>query len=739
MREDVRLLTLTGAPGTGKTRLAIAVAADVHHAFPGGLAFVNLASIEEPRLVSGAIAQAIGLHEVPGQPLHERLCLHLRTRRALLLMDNFEQVLAAASLVVELLERCPELRILVTSREPLHLRWEHELPVPPLALPDTRHLPTLEALAVVPSVGLFVERARAVKPDFALTDENAGAVAETCARLDGLPLAIELAAAQVKSFTPRALLRRLERSRFGLPAGRTLDRPARHGTLRAAVAWSYDLLPRTEQTLLRRLGVFVGGCTLEAAEAVAGSAAPDGLPSLADKSLLAQEPQPDGESRFRLLETIRDYALEQLVETGELAETRCRHAHAYLAFAEDVEPHLWGPDQAAWLERLEAEHGNLRAALRWALEHGDAATAQRTAAAVWRLWDMYGYLGEGRQWLDEALAAGEATPPSLRARVLLAAGMLALGQSDLGPAAALLSRSLGLLRKAGDRAGQVRPLNALGLVAVEQGQLTQARSLFETAVSLATEMGDQRGHAAALNNLGNLGMVEHDYGAARSLFEACLELHRDLGDRRSQAAVLTNLGGLACWQGDLECAAESARKGLLLLHELGDRHSVPVALAVLGMVARLSGDAARAARLFGAAEALGEAIGSPHSPTNQALFTPDVAATRAALGETLFHETWAAGRAMSPAEAVDCALACATPGAPSSTAARRGRSTLTPREEEVAGMVARGMTNHEIAGLLVLSDRTVEAHLVHIRDKLGLRSRSQVAVWATQRVLLTRT
>jgi predicted ATPase len=440
-RGDVRLVTLTGPGGTGKTRLGFQIAAELLDDFAEGTYFVDLAPISDPDLVASVIAQTLGARETGGRPLVELLNTYLREKHLLLLLDNFEQVLSAAPLVAGLLAAAPRLKVLVTSREVLHLRSEKEFPVPPLELPDPQHPKEIETLSQYAAVQLFIARALDVKPDFAVTNQNAPALAEVCARLDGLPLALELAAARIKLFSPEALLARLN-SRLAVLTGGPRDLPERQQTLRNTIEWSYNLLDAGEQTLFRRLSIFVGGCTGDAVEAVCN---PDGdlplevidrLAALLDKSLLKQLEGSDGAPRFMMLETIREYALERLAASGETEVLRRRHAECFLALAETAEPQFHGSDQRLWLDRIEIEHDNLRAALAWSLE-GQRATPQspddqlrsalglRLAAALWQFWDRRGYAPEGRRWLERTLAADRGTATPGRLKALVVASMLA--------------------------------------------------------------------------------------------------------------------------------------------------------------------------------------------------------------------------------------------------------------------------------------------------------------------------
>jgi predicted ATPase/class 3 adenylate cyclase len=598
LRKEVRLLTLAGPAGTGKTRLALQVAEDVLADFANGIFFVALARLAEPDLLASTIGEAIDVRGVPGQPLLHTLKDALQTQEVLLVLDNFEHVMEQAPQVGELLSACPSLKVLVTSRELLHLSPERVLEVPPLAVPDVQRPLSVAQLAGYDAVRLFVERAEAAQPSFALTDDNAPAVAEICARLDGLPLAIELAAARVKLLPPPALLERLKLEydhRQTILTGLVRDRPTRHQTLHSAIGWSYGLLGRPEQRLFARLAVFSGGFTLEVAEAVCeGGEVLDGVASLMDKSLLRQEEGLAREPRFRMLETIREYALEQLRASGELETMQSRAADVLVSLAERAEPQLTGPEQVTWLDRLEKEHDNLRAALQWCAETGALELSLRLCAALWRFWSTRGYLGEGLRWLDEALARAE-QPTLLLARALNGAANLAREQGDHDRARSLHEQSLAISRQQGEERGTAEALNNLGLIALYQGQHEEAQRHCEEGLALFRAIGDQGGVAAALNNLGNLARERGDSDRAAALHKESLALRRSLGDRRGIALSLNNLANVVLNQGDSWRAAALHEESLALRRELGDRAGVATSLNNLGNVARARGDY-RAAR-----------------------------------------------------------------------------------------------------------------------------------------------
>ncbi len=696
-RPDVRLLTLVGPPGIGKTRLGLALAAAGRADFADGIWFVPLAALTDPGLVPSAIATVLDIKEPPDRVVETSLQSYLHERQVLLLLDNFEHVLPAAALVAQLLAAGPRLKVVVTSRAALHLYGEHVFEVPPLALPALPDLPIVPDLRQYPAVALFVERAQAANPRFAFTTANQGAVAEICVRLEGLPLAIELAAARSPLFDPSSMLRRLD-SRLQVLTGGPADYTARQQSLRAAIAWSYDLLSADEQTLFARLAVFAGGCTPEAVAAVCAegllSDSLDLLGSLLDKSLVQR--QDDGAApRFLLLETIREYAAERLAERGA-ATVRQHHAAYYAAFAAEAESHLRGTQQKHWLERLDQEHDNLRAALGWALGSGAGELAQNIAGALWWFWSSRGYLSEGRGWLAQALAAAP-EPTAARALATLAAGTLARTHADYAEAAAHLQESRAIYEALGERGGMARALNNLGLVEWVQGQLDEADTAFSAALAIQQELGETWGVAAALANLGLIASDRGNMVAARRYHEQSLALFRTLGDGQNANVVLNNLGVLALQEGNYaearalweECLAvcrglgnkegeglavanlvvvarDEARfadahtltaAALRLCMEMGDRKLIAHTLSRTAGLAVLEQQAARAARLFGATDALLLVVGSALPPRNQRDYDHYASLARAALGEVTFGAAWEEGTTFSLEQAVAYAVA----------------------------------------------------------------------------------
>jgi non-specific serine/threonine protein kinase len=581
-RPDVRLVTLTGPGGTGKTRLATAAAAELA-GDSASAAFVDVSPVADAALVGPAIARALGVEESPDVPIATTIAQALGDGPALLVVDNFEQVLPAAALVHELLAALPALTVLVTSQAPLHLREEREFPVPPLQ--------------PAPAGRLFVERAQAVKPSFELTDENAAAVEEICRRLDGLPLALELAAARVKLLTPRAILDRLGQ-RLDLLGGGAGDLPERQRTLRGAIEWSYNLLEPDEQTLLARLGVFAGGCSLEAADAVCSDGAGvgsalDGLASLVDKSLVRQWDGHDGEPRFGLLESIRAYALERLAEREELDTLRRRHAERYLDLVETAEPELTRANQAVWLERLDEESDNVRAAMASAIAAGDPEVALRLAGGLVRFWSTRGLMAEGRRWLTDALSAGGEVSPATTAKAHFAAGYAALGEGDFAAAKQEFERSL----EAADDRGRGAALAQLAWLAMAAGD-EAAPELAERGRALAEASSDKLTESGALGTLAELAAAGGDYDEATRLYERGLELRRALGDKRLVANSLLSLGRLDLLRGSLPRAEALLEESLVLARTVKDTWSISTALANLGRLRLLDGQTAPARELL---------------------------------------------------------------------------------------------------------------------------------------------
>lgn len=583
-REGSRLVTLTGPGGTGKTRLALQAAAELVETFADGAWFVALAPLRDPNLVVAAIAHPLGVREAGHEPLETTLIDYLRDKHLLLVLDNMEHVLPVVPAIGRILAACPNVVVMATSRAALRLYGEREAHVPPLPLPDQKRLPPLGELAENPAVELFVERAQAVRPGFELTAENAAAVAGICVRLEGLPLAIELAAARVRVLPPNRLLERLS-DRLALLTGGASDREDRQRTLRGAVAWSHDLLPVAQQTLFRRLAVFAGGATLDDVEAVTDPdgelGALDGLDALVSQSLLRQEDRPNGEARFAMLETIREYAVERLAESGEAEAIRARHAARFLALTETAEPQLTGSDQAEWLDRLEADHDNLRAALSWFVNSGGPDEELRLASALWRFWDAHGHLSEGRSWLERALNESEGASPTLRAKALDGVGVIASAQGDLGDAVVSHETALALSRSVGDEAGMARSTGYLGWVACFRGEFDQAVPLLEETLGHYRSAGDKRGIAIALQALSEVALLQGDYEQAALLGTESLTLHRALGEPTGVATLVHHLGRIAYHQEEYVVAHAFFEEGLTKWRTIGDPVGVVDALLML--------------------------------------------------------------------------------------------------------------------------------------------------------------
>jgi predicted ATPase/class 3 adenylate cyclase len=697
-----RLLTLTGPGGSGKTRLALQVAAEMIEHFKDGVFFVALASITEPDLVASTIAQSLGVIESSGRSILHSLTDHLQNKSLLLLLDNFEQVISAAPLVAELLAACSGLRILITSREGLRISGESEYPVLPLALPNLKKLPPLESLSQCAAVELFVQRAKTVKRGFELTDDTAAEVAEICYRLDGLPLAIELAAARIKLLHPRAILTRMEhRLEFLTGGGR--DLPSRQQTLRNAIAWSYDLLDENEQKLFRRLSVFVGGCSVEAAEVIAednparGSIL-DRLESLLDKNLLREVEGTNRELRFMMLETLREFGLEQLEASGEQGKIQRRHAKYFLSIAEQTEARLERAGQIEWINRMEQEHGNLRAALEWSkTADGTAETCLRLASALGLFWESRGYFNEGRKLLGALLL----TEPALgrtatRARILARAAELAYRQSDYSATMSFAEESLTIYREVGDGQGIASALIKLGNAATEMGDYATASGFLEDALKTWGELEDKHGTARALISLGWVALRSGKYSLAKTRLIEALALSRDLGDTRNIAFELSGLGEVALRQENYSRATQLVEESLELRKQLGNKWGVGVSLGILGWIAmreekwdrasawlceslevrreigdqsgsawcleRLAaiamvrGQAEKAARLFGAGSALRASIGSVIDPADQPAYNSKILSLQRELGKQRFTIIWEEGRALALERAVAYAL-----------------------------------------------------------------------------------
>lgn len=832
---DTRLLTLTGPGGVGKTRLAVAVAERLHPSLPHGVVFVGLSSLRDSTLVLTAIAEAMGLQDLGSIPLRERLVLTLRDHQLLLLLDNFEHLVSAAQDIGDLLLACPKLQILVTSRLPLRLSGERIYHVLPLTLPSDLNAPT-EEIMTSPAVQLFLERARASDPAVALTPDTAPLAARICARLDGLPLALELAAARMRLLPLPALLARLERSLDLLTSG-ARDLPDRQRTLRQTIAWSHDLLDERERILFRRLAPFAGGFTIEAVEAVCdfdgrlGSDVLDTLTTLLDLNLVQRVLGTEERPRFRLLETIREFAAEQLFEGGEESLARQRHATYFLELAERGEYALHSIEDRSWLDELESEHDNYRAVFVWAqaAARGNRAEAAllslRLSLALWWFWVYRGHRAEGYARLTESLKQANALgvlEDHAHAVALLGLGMLDYEQGDYDTAEARLAESARLAGEQGDRRtycqalhflglsafyrghyagaralleesvavartlgqpwyvavtifslaeatwpvdpqaakvlyqesaalfrtvgaswGLALPLTSLGRQALDEGRYEEARALCEEGLALRRAVDHQWWIAMSLCSLGEVARCEGNYALAEAYFREALPTYRALGRTHNLAWPLRGLGYVALSKGDHLQARAFLRESLVLERELGATPSLAACLCGLAGLAGLCGDPRRAARLFGAAEALLERLGTNLEPADRLDQARLIAHASSCLPASAWSEAWQEGRSLPRDLAIEEALAIPVPEPTSPTRrvelphghrSRQGtrHGPLTPREREVAALVARGLSNREIAAQLFIAEKTAANHIEHIMTKLDLRSRAQIAVWAVQ-------
>ena len=696
LREDVRLVTLTGTGGTGKTRLATELARKITEQFPNGTFLINLAQVTDPRLVVPAIVSALGILENPGKPIEQTLHDYLRAKRMLLLLDNFEQILEAAPAVTALLGACPQVKILVTSREPLHVRGEHELLLPPLAIPNLAHVPKSEELLLYAAVALFVQRAQAVKADFSITTDNAMAIAEICCRLDGLPLALELAAARARVLSPEAILLRLQNRLELLRAGPS-DLPTRQQTIRNAIAWSYDMLDARCKEFFASLSVFPASFSLQAAGEVCAKPGRvpqdtlDQVTKLVDKSLLFSSQVKD-ESRFTMLATIREFAHECLVTSGESAASERRFAGFYLSLAEEAESKLRGREQGDWLAQLDREHDNLRAALHWAIENKEIRLGLRLASSLWYFWYIRGHWTEGRLWLTRILTLPSADTDPLRAKILRAAGVLASVQDDFSAAQSYLNESLASFRRQGNRQGEALALNSLGLTLINHGELLSGEKLLAQSLALMERLGEKWGMALVLNNQGVAARAKGENDKAIDFHRQSLELFRELEDKRHVARMLINLGIDSRDRAEYDEAARFLVESLSLSRDVGEKIGIAESLSYLGSVARRCGDfeqacgilgeslamsvelgnkeltaeclsefagcalakgeAERATRLFAACERLRKAAALQVPPAYREIRERELAEARTLLGEKKFAAEWASGNEMGLEEAV---------------------------------------------------------------------------------------
>ncbi len=774
-RRDVRLLTLTGPGGVGKTRLAVEIARAVAADYPDGAHFIPLAGVTDPALVTPTIAAALGVREASLRPTLELIIEEIADRDLLLVLDNFEQVEAAAPILGALLAGASGLQLLVTSRSLLRIAGEHQFPVLPLPFADPGHIPPLAEFAALPAVRLFVERAGAATGAFAVSDANAADVATACARLDGLALAIELAAARLRHLPLPALVARLD-DRLALLIGGPRDMPERLQTLRAAIAWSYDLLDPAAQTLFRRLAIFAGGCSLAAADAILGDdpAKPGAvlphISTLIDASLLVRLADGNDEPRFVMLETIREFAHALLMESDEAAEIARRHRAYFLAMAERANVALDGPEQATWLARLTTEHDNMRAVLSRSIANGDVDTALRLGAALWDFWATREHIAEGRIWLEQAVAIGDGADPVVLGKAIHNLGNLATSHYDLVAAREHYTRSLAIWTRLGDRDGIAGDQIGLALVARYRGQYGEARSLAMEALATWTALADLPAAAIAHHNLGAIAAEAGETGQARTHYLRALAFRRELGDNDNAAYVVWSLGIVDLLEGNDAAAVARCSEALAHFRAAGERSGQAYALCTL---ARLAGKAQRddealtflkdalelrqavggakgtieclealalilarkglaehAARLLAAASAARDAT-TIVVPT---LDRPELARARATLAEKLgvaaFSTAWTVGQGTTLEQAiVDALEAIENPAK-----APRGPAPydLTSREIDVLALLAEHLSDKEIADRLFLSPRTVERHVGNILAKLEAPNRRLAAARATR-------
>ena len=738
-----RLLTLTGAGGSGKTRLAQEVARDLTHAYPDGVWLVELAPVAEGSLVTGTVAKTFEVREEPGRPPDATLADALRDKNLLLILDNCEHLVEdVARLAESLLGSCQGLRILATSREILGAAGEVSWQVPPLSGPDVAHRETAEELEGYESVRLFVQRARYRNPTFVLTRQNAEAVAKICEKLEGLPLAIELAAARV-GFSVHEIAKRLDDSLVLLTTGNRTATP-RQRTLRGALDWSHDLLSEPERLLFRRLSTFVGGWTLKAAEVVGSgegieeegrvSNPPvlDLLSQLVDKSLVLADSTEDGTVRYRLLEPVRQYARERLKESGETGIVQSRHARWCLELVEEVRGGLQGPEQTSWVGLMQKEHANAQGALSWSLE-AEPETALRLAASLGYFWYRYGRIIEGRHWLEAVLAQTGGVESATRAKTLRLAGVLSEESGLYEQAEKLHEQGLALYRRLENMEGVAASLTSLGALAYAVGDLERAVLLTQESLVLKRELGDERALMSSRNNLGEMMQKAGELAKARALFEENLESDEILGDEWGTSVSRLNLGTLAIEQGDLARSETLLMEALRAFVRLGDEDATTECLDSLAGAAGARGEWARAATLLGAAEATREELGTPIRPVDRERYERFVTTSQRVPGERAWASAWSAGRDMSLQQATEYALSpeSTAPSTPDLTTSERS-SSLTPRELEVAHLVAQGLTNRRISEELSISERTAATHMGRILKKLGFGSRSQLAAWITE-------
>ncbi len=779
-----RLLTIVGFGGSGKTRLALELASERIEETPDGTWLVELAALTDGSLIEQAIAQAIETTDVPGKSLRESLIDGLREKQTLIILDNCEHLIEPiAELVHALLSHCPGIRILATSREALGVPGEVIWGLSGLSLPNDAGS-NLETIAATDAVGLFVDRARYRQPSFQLTTNNVTAIADICRRLEGIPLAIELAAARIIVLSPAEIALRLHES-LGMLSSQSRLIVARHRGMRRVIDWSYQLLSDADKELFVTLSVFSGGWNLEAAEALAASTGHtsanrsdsdvlEGLSQLVDKSLVAARASMTGSTRYGLLAPVRQYGQEQLATRPNAERVHAAHTTVFTQLAEQAEPQLSGDQQRIWLERLETEHDNLRAALAWSIKH-DRDLASRLVAALWRFWWLHGHLSEGQGWIDRVLAASAGAPVADRARTMQAAGSLAWAQGHYDRSLPYIEKSLALNRERGDSKGILNALSALGSVLGNQGEYVRASAAHEEGLSLARAIGDLLEVETALGNLADIAYYQGDYEAARTWWEESLNLQHERGGEYGVAIILNNLAEMARNQGDYDRSAPMLEEALAVFRTIDFKHGIAISLAnladvrwtlgdrasavahlrdslavardlhntvvsasCLDIVAKLlatNGDAAQAAHLLAAADAFRGAAGAELSPADRSILQPAIDTVRARIDEAIWLAASEAGAAMTAEQAMEIALAGldGTSSSPSSTA----MPELTAREREIALLVAQELTNRQISERLGTSNRTVDTHVGNILRKLNISSRAGLRTWTIDHGLVS--
>jgi predicted ATPase/DNA-binding NarL/FixJ family response regulator len=732
---EVRLLTLTGPGGIGKTRLALAVAERLIPTFADEVYWVALAPITDPGLVMSAIAQSLSTADLGQRTIEEQVISYLQERRALIVIDNFEQVSDAASQIADILSQCPDVAMLVTSRSPLRIRGEQVFPVQPLAVPRADRATSIDDAQWADSVRLFIERARSVRPEFALTPDNASALTDLCRRLEGVPLAIELAAARVNVLSPQGMLARLDPS-LPLLVGGPRDQPARLQTMRDAIQWSWDLLSPAEQALLRRMAVFRGGCMLESLQVVAGTdlsgSVLDTLSSLVDHNLVYSADEPGGEPRFDMFVVVREFALEQLATSNEAEETRHRHSDYVLTLAETSSEHYYGPEATVWLDRMDREHDNIRAALEFFAETGACHELLRLSKAAGEFWYWRAHLQEGRRWLELALSSDDRADPLLRSLALSWLADLVYEQGDYQYSHRLTLEALDISRRVQDIPSTILALQVGGVALWMMGEASLAHASWDEALGLARTVGDVKNIELITWLLSYSALILGDLDQAARLSEESLALSRESKDKVGIACGLFIQGWLAALGDDYDRAWGMLLDGAKLSAEVGDLVRTAFAMGGLGAVAAMRGHDSQTAILVGAAAEIYQSGARPLTPSEESLHRDYVEAARSRLGESQWHSLFARGQAMPLDEALEFASSPYhqhVEVAPTS-------HVLTPRQVEVLQLVADGLSDREIAERLFISPHTVMRHVANILNTLGVESRTAAATYALRNNLL---